>query len=74
MQDLVAIKLVDSFFVVKYNFLLQFSCAFLSLCYELIVLSLLYYFLVDICQYTISIKIAIVNKVKYISSMYCSSK
>ncbi len=73
MQNLVVVELVNNFFITKYNFLSQFSCAFFSLYYELIILSLLY-FLVNICQYIINIKIAIINKVKYISLMYCFSK
>ncbi len=73
MQNLVVVKLVNSFLAAKYNFLSQFSYAFLFSYYELIVLSLLYFF-VNICQCTISIKIAIVNRVKYISSIYCFSK
>jgi len=73
MQNLVVVKIVNSFFVAKYNFLSQFLCVFLFLYYKLIVLFLLY-FLVNICQCIISIKIAIINKVKYISSIYYSSK
>jgi len=73
MQTLVVVELVNNFFVAKYNFLLQFLCVFFSLYYKLIVLSLFYFF-INICQYTINIKIAIVNKVKYISSIYCFSK
>jgi len=48
MQDLVVIKLVNSFFVAKYNLLLQFLYIFFFSYYKLIVLSLLY-FLIDIC-------------------------
>jgi len=73
MQGLVVVELVDSFLATKYNLLSQFSYTFLSSYHELIVLFLLY-FLVDICQYTISIKVAIINRVKYMSSMYYFSK
>jgi hypothetical protein len=73
MQDLVVVKFVNSFFVTKYNLLSQFLYAFFFLYYELIVLFLLY-FLVNICQYIINIKIVIVNKIKYIFSIYCFSK
>jgi len=73
MQNLVVVEFVNSFLVAKYNLLSQFSYTFLFSCYELIVLFLLY-FLVNICQYIISIKILVVNKVKYIFSIYCFSK
>ncbi len=48
MQNLVIVKFVNSFFVAKYNLLLQFSYVFFSSYYKLIVLFLLY-FLIDIC-------------------------
>jgi len=48
MQNLVVVEFVNSFLVIKYNLLSQFLCAFFSLYYKLIVLSLLY-FLVNIC-------------------------